>query len=578
MNNRILVTLIAVLALVAGGQVCAQVFPTVELTTFGPVTGTYVYTVTCPANSTYPFGYLQIDTLAANAAPNGPWSIQGPFVNGGDQNWPKSSRSWQTGKDCAVWDPMSKGQVIPANTYWQGTFILVVPDSLPAPGKAATKDGQIGSYKVHDILVPEPKPITPPGFSPPVTTIDLDGTLGNNDWFTSEVTVTLSATDADSDPLSILTDYSLDGGTEWLRYDQPFTIVEDGPASVLAQSEDPAGNLEDPPVSASLKIDKTAPAISGSATGTPNSNGWYSSDVTVKYTAMDITSGLETPLQADPGAIITFNQTVASEGLSVSDSATATDKAGNTGSAGVDGLKIDKTPPVITVNSAPTGNCHLINYEAVTVQFSAVDAISGINGLPTATINVIPTEGWATPSTLLLDAAPVSGSLYEVTFVPSVPGMYNVGISASDLAGNTGQSAASVDFGTGGFNVDWLPPISTMDVYYMADGSTVPVKFRLLDPCNNNAYVSAYEFRMSVVNDATGEVMVPPTVPNRDPSTNVYHLNVKTKRDTGEDWPLGSYTVVISGPGIWDIISGPYKSKYGLLLLDRAVAKGSGKK
>lgn len=579
MCKKLLVLALLVLAVAVGNQASAQVFPTVELTSFDPMSGTYVYTLTCPSNSTYPFGYLQIDTLVANAAPTGPWDILGPFVGGVDKLWPKSWRTWDpTGLDAAVWDPYSRGTVINANTYWQGEFVLVVPESVPVPGKAATKDGQVGSYKVHDLLVPGPKPAPPSDTTPPVTTIELDGTLGSNDWYISLVTVTLSATDDVDDPGSLITEYNLNGAVDWFPYDLPFDLEDDGVVNLLARSEDLSGNLEDPPASASLKIDKTAPVVTGSISGTPNGNGWYNSDVTINYTAVDETSGLDDPSQADPQVEINFSHTISTEGANISDTGTATDKAGNVGAASFGGLKIDKTAPVITIISAPTGQCHVINYESATIQFTVTDNVSGVSGLPTAIINVTPTDGWAEPSTHILSATLVSGSTYEVTFVPDIPGIYSVTLSASDLAGNTGFSSTSVTFGTGGFTVEWLPPISTMDIYYMQDGSTVPVKFQLLDPCNNNAYVSTYEFRVSVVNDDTGEVMVPPTVPSYDPPGNHYQINVKTKLADGQDWPLGSYTVIISGPGVWDTVSGPYKSKYGLLLVDKAVAKGSGKK
>ena len=35
---------------------------------------------------------------------------------------------------------------------------------------------------------------------------------------------------------------------------------------------------------------------------------------------------------------------------------------------------------------------------------------------------------------------------------------------------------------------------------------------------------------------------------------------------------------VVDACGIWDVVSGPYKAKYGLLLVDKGVAKGAGKR
>ena len=64
---------------------------------------------------------------------------------------------------------------------------------------------------------------------PPVTIIDLSGTLGNNDWFISDVLVTLTATD-DISGIDY-TEYSYDG-TNWLLYSEPFIIPIEGEITI----------------------------------------------------------------------------------------------------------------------------------------------------------------------------------------------------------------------------------------------------------------------------------------------------------------------------------------------------------
>ena len=662
MLKRLSVFIVALVLLAAVGQVYAQaVFPTVQLTSFNPVTFEYIYTVTCPSNSTYQFGYLQIDTQVANAAPTGPWIISGPFVGGVNKLWPLGSNRWDpAGKDSAYWDPYSRGTVIAANTYWQGVFKLTVPNSVPVSGgNAITKDGQVGSYKVHTVEVPMLYNPPPPQTYPPTTSIDLAGILGNNNWYISSVITTLMTTDPDNDVA--LSEYSLNGA-DWQIYSAPIETIDDGQFQLLARSEDLAGNLEDPPVEAQFKIDRTPPTVQGTIDAEANANEWYNSGLMINYTAVDQTSGLESPSVAEPGIQITFSHTITTEGANLSDSASAVDKAGNTGSWHVDNLKIDKTPPLvtgvintsanasgwynsdvvinytavdqlsglefpsvaepgaqitfshtinteginlsdtgsaidkagntgvfsvgsikidktaptITVINAPTGGCHLINFETVTVDFTVSDATSGVNGIPTAIVNITPTDGWALPSTMTLTSTMVSAGVYRLSFVPQIPGVYTINIIAKDFAGNNAEQATAVTFGVGGFEVEWLPPISTMDIYIMTDGSTVPVKFRMTDPCNNDVYVNTYQYQVSVVNSA-GAVMLSQLVPVQDPLTGQYHVNVKTKFDNGTKWPIGDYTVIISGPGIWDIDSGPYKSKYGLELVDNQAAKGKGK-
>jgi hypothetical protein len=75
---------------------------------------------------------------------------------------------------------------------------------------------------------------------PPVTTCTLEGTLEGN-VYTSDVTVTLSATDAQSGVNYTM--YKLDSG-EWTIYTAPFVVTEDGAHTVLFYSVDFAGNQE----------------------------------------------------------------------------------------------------------------------------------------------------------------------------------------------------------------------------------------------------------------------------------------------------------------------------------------------
>lgn len=62
----------------------------------------------------------------------------------------------------------------------------------------------------------------------PVTAIELNGIQGNPGFYRSEVQVTLIARDNDGGSGVANTEYSLDGGKTWNRYDNPFTIKEEG--------------------------------------------------------------------------------------------------------------------------------------------------------------------------------------------------------------------------------------------------------------------------------------------------------------------------------------------------------------
>jgi len=120
----------------------------------------------------------------------------------------------------------------------------------------------------------------------PSTTIDLDGTMGNNGWYVSSVTVTLSATDIGSG--LNYTEYRIDGGS-WTRYTTPFIISANGIHTVEYRSVDVAGNAEDAK-SAQVKIDTVAPSLSISHA---NGTTFPADNVIIEWNVSDETSGVE---------------------------------------------------------------------------------------------------------------------------------------------------------------------------------------------------------------------------------------------------------------------------------------------
>ncbi len=100
--------------------------------------------------------------------------------------------------------------------------------------------------------------ITPTDTTPPFTDISLAGTSGNNNWFVSDVQVTLSAQDNQEGVGVFKTEYSLDNGSTWSTYTNPFSISKEGINSILYRSQDFVGNVEQP-TSQQIKIDKTPP-------------------------------------------------------------------------------------------------------------------------------------------------------------------------------------------------------------------------------------------------------------------------------------------------------------------------------
>lgn len=84
--------------------------------------------------------------------------------------------------------------------------------------------------------------------APPITNASPTGLLGDNSWYRSAVSITLSASDASGSDCQSGVDttfYRVDGSS-WNSYSGSFTITHDGRHKVEFYSIDKAGNIEDP--------------------------------------------------------------------------------------------------------------------------------------------------------------------------------------------------------------------------------------------------------------------------------------------------------------------------------------------
>ncbi|HEV8421038.1 MAG TPA: hypothetical protein VGR13_06765, partial [Actinomycetota bacterium] len=198
--------------------------------------------------------------------------------------------------------------------------------------------------------------VAPSDTTPPVITRTVSGTLGSNDWFTSDVTVAWSVADPES---AVVIDSGC--GT------QNFTTETTGVTS-SCQAHSAGGSSTD---SVNLKIDKTGPVVALSVTGgTLGSNGWYTSDVTVHTSGSDAISD---------NVSCTSDQLQTSETAGTDFHGSCTNDAGLTGDAPPLSIKLDRTPPIIDVTFAPPQNADGWNRTDVLVSYSCQDALSGID-------------------------------------------------------------------------------------------------------------------------------------------------------------------------------------------------------
>jgi hypothetical protein len=123
----------------------------------------------------------------------------------------------------------------------------------------------------------------------PISAASLSGIEGSNDWFNSDVIVSLSISDGDGSGVSS-TMYRIDG-SQWLEYENPFEMSEAGTHQLSFYSVDVSGNSQTPVVM-TVSIDQVPPElIIDSEGGTVSAT---SHDVPITWSSSDSTSSLDT--------------------------------------------------------------------------------------------------------------------------------------------------------------------------------------------------------------------------------------------------------------------------------------------
>jgi len=175
------------------------------------------------------------------------------------------------------------------DTHPQGTLnfnsgsqqFSLVKIELPYQGPRSAVD-----FLVDNITVTTTGPIV--DSTPSVTTTSLSGTLGNQGWYTSDVTISLSATDDMSGVNK--TEYSFDNAT-WTVYTAPFAVTTEGTTAVYYRSTDNAGNME-ASNAVYFNVD-TTPSNITDVSQIPADNMQPEDTVKINVTVTDAVSGVE---------------------------------------------------------------------------------------------------------------------------------------------------------------------------------------------------------------------------------------------------------------------------------------------
>ena len=153
----------------------------------------------------------------------------------------------------------------------------------------------------------------------------------------------------------------------------PQTLSTEGAGQhVSGSAVDNVGNTA--AASATISIDKTTPAVTSTLSAIANAAGWFRVPVAGSFLCTDALSGVATC-----PAPVTFGQ-----GAAQTSTRTATDVAGNTGSATIGPVNVDLTAPTISAAPDRAPDSGSVYTGPVTVRFTCSDALSdiGTGGCP----------------------------------------------------------------------------------------------------------------------------------------------------------------------------------------------------
>jgi hypothetical protein len=328
-------------------------------------------------------------------------------------------------------DPATPGVVENAVTVTYVVADTAENGSTATIGASASGGRGIGNPKVYGTFNPGSITVSvatplPPDSTPPRITPIITGTVGQHDWYTSDVTVTWSVSDAEGPVLSTNGCY-------------PVTVTQDTASRTLACTATSAGGTATESVT--IKRDATKPTFSCAQ---PSSD-WSATDAVIPCSSRDATSGLA-------GAGDEFFELTTSVGSgeetdnAFTGSHDISDQAGNTVTAGpVGGNKVDKKAPTVTWSSG-AGQDFYFGDQVTPPTCTAVDGGSGLAG-----------------------ACSVSG------FSTSV-GTHTMTASATDNVGNVGFSTST--YTVKAWTLDgFYSPVDMSRLNTVKAGATVPLKF-----------------------------------------------------------------------------------------------------
>jgi hypothetical protein len=445
------------------------------------------------------------------------------------------------------------------NNLYNVTFTSDTPGdydiTVNASGGLGTYNTISGKTTLH-VLAPTPTDVTPPVVVPTV-----DGTLGDNDWYVSDVEISWDVID-DESAISSST------GCETV-----LLTTDTTGATYTCEATSEGGTTSE---SVTVKRDATAPDISLVSTtieGEDYVQGtWTNLAVSANFLCEDETSG---PVE------LNNIQVLDEEGEDQGVTGTCTDMAGNTteDSTSVTDVDIDMTAATASASVDPAPNGNGWNNTDVTVSFEGTDALSGVASCSSDVILSIEGEGQSAsgtctdnagnesePATVeninidktlpdIIITAPVDGASYslnevvnadyECTDVLSGPdtcvgdvadgspidtddmGLHEFTVTATDSADNEASTTVEYSVGYQAFT-GFKSPLS-ISLKEFKKTSTIPVKFQLFDFFGNPFEDAVATLKVNGVNAVASGASNVGNLFRYDPVAKQYIFNLSTK-------------------------------------------------
>jgi hypothetical protein len=304
--------------------------------------------------------------------------------------------------------------------------------------------------------------------APTIICFTADGTLGDNGWYISGVTLSAEADDG-------ISGFDAAGTTTAALADQVITTEGTNLEATFGDGvEDYAGNTASSSSCGNVNIDFTGPTIiCGDPDGTLGENGWYTSAVEFDATANDSTSGFDGVGNGQKNlAKKNVNSQGRGKGVTFSDSGDEVkDDAGNTADATSCGnVNIDFTGPTI-ICGAPLGTLGDNGWylSDVTVDASGSDSVSGFDALGT-TDTTLAAQTIGTEGTDQTTSFGDTGNLFE------------------DYAGNIAQLTEC-----GNVNIDFTGPTIICNIVQGVEGDNGWYRSAVTVDANANDGTSGFD-------------------------------------------------------------------------------------